>query len=257
MILRIVALLLMCLGFTMSKSQDFYFVQISDTHFGYDDHDKISMELAKSINDLPFDIQAVIHTGDIFQDNLHEETAISTFYQFKSLIKPPLYVLPGNHDILPDKYDEHVNIFQSKIGSLNKIFTIDSVSFLMYYSIPVADSLPDIEVQKQWISHSLKLLQDKQVIICHHQPSVLDFYQNKDHLSWPEKEMEWWSSLVNKYNAEAIITGHFHRDELHWLDDVPVYVGGPVAGFWGRQASYRVYHYENKKLSYKTIYLNE
>jgi UDP-2,3-diacylglucosamine pyrophosphatase LpxH len=128
----------------------------------------------------------------------------------------------------------------------------------MFYSIPFADTLlRDVETQKQWIEHSLSRLKDEQVLLFHHQPSVQDFYLNKVHESWPEIMRNYWSDLLNKYQVEAVIAGHFHRDEHHFLGEVPLFVSPSIAGFWGRQASYRIYHYQKGKLTYQTVYYNE
>jgi UDP-2,3-diacylglucosamine pyrophosphatase LpxH len=61
--------------------------------------------------------------------------------------------------------------------------------------------------------------------------------------------------LINSYNVKAVIAGHFHRDELHWLENVPLYVSSPVAGYWGRQATFRIYEYSNGKIGYRTQYI--
>jgi hypothetical protein len=60
---------------------------------------------------------------------------------------------------------------------------------------------------------------------------------------------------LRAHTIKAVITGHFHRDELHWTDGIPVFSAPPVAGFWGRQASYRLYEYRAGNLSYRTLYL--
>jgi 3',5'-cyclic AMP phosphodiesterase CpdA len=249
--------LLLLTGYSIS-AQDFFFVQITDTHLGYKNHDELSGKIAESVNNLPFDIRAVVVTGDVFQNNLHKAEARESFYRFRSAFNDPLYVLPGNHDLLPDKYMEHRRIFQDEISSLNTIITIDSVAFVLYYSMPHADtSLPDYKTQKSWFENSLENYKNKPMVVFHHQPAMLDFYNNADHQSWPDEELEWWTKVLNTYSVKAVIAGHFHRDELHWLQDVPVYVASSVAEFWGRQASYRIYHYQDGKISYKTVYINE
>jgi len=252
-----VILILMLLGFSIS-AQNFYFVQITDTHLGYKNHDELSGKIAKSVNKLPFDIEAVMVTGDVFQNNLHEADARESYYDFRLAFDDPVYVLPGNHDLLPERYKEHRRIFQDRISSLNSIITIDSVVFVLYYCMTHADtSLSDYYIQKSCFEYSLENHKNNPLIVCHHQPAMLDFYNNEDHQSWPEHELRWWDSILNKYGVEAVIAGHFHRDEMHWLGDVPVYVSSSVAEFWGRQASYRLYHYKDGKLSYKTIYIDE
>ncbi|MEA1874433.1 MAG: metallophosphoesterase [Bacteroidota bacterium] len=240
------------------NAQDFYFVQITDTHLRYRNHTEVTNKIVESINNLPFDIGFVVHTGDIFQNNLHDQAAVNEFYTMKENLNLPLYVVPGNHDLLPQNYDTLVSRYQEKIGPLNQIKYYDSVSLILFYSIPFADTLlPDVETQKQWIEHSLSRLKDEQVLLFHHQPSVPDFYLNKLHESWPEAMYKYWVDLLNKYQVDAVITGHFHRDEHHYLGEVPLYVSSSIAGFWGRQASFRVYHYQQGKLSYQTVYYNE
>ncbi|MFW6303548.1 MAG: metallophosphoesterase family protein, partial [Candidatus Sumerlaeota bacterium] len=78
----------------------------------------------------------------------------------------------------------------------------------------------------------------------------------KMHGGWRPEYREAWIKLINRYNVKAVIAGHFHRAEQHWLGDVPLYVAPPVAGYWGRQASYRLYHYQAGRLSFTTQYLD-
>ena len=164
----------------------------------------------------------------------------------------------GNNKIR-ERFIDNKETLREAVFKLIKDINIDSVYFLMFYSIPLADSsLPDFTQQKNWIKNKLQKLENEKLIIAHHQPSVSDFYNNKSHIGWDEKLNSWWSNLISSYdNVEAVITGHFHRDELHWIGNTPVFVSSSVAGFWGRQASYRLYHYKNGKLSYNTIYINE
>ena len=252
-------ILIFCLISGLSVSaQNFHFVQITDTHLGYRNHTEVSNKIVESINNLPFDIAFVVHTGDIFQDNLHDQAAVNEYCTIKENLNPPLYVVPGNHDLLPQNYDSLQVKYQHEIGPLNQIKYHDSVYLVMFYSIPFADTLlPDVETQRQWIEHSLSRLKDEQVLLFHHQPSVHDFYNNKVHESWPEVMRNYWAGLLNKYHVEAVIAGHFHRDEHHYLGNVPLFVSPSIAGFWGRQASYRIYHYQEGKLTYQTVYCNE
>lgn len=243
---------------SLTFAQDFYFVQITDTHLAYKDHDRITDSIVKSINQLPFDVKFVVHTGDIFQNNLHEKKARKSFKSIKEQIQTPLYVVPGNHDLLPDQYKKHRKLYVKHVAPLNQIVEVEGVQMILYYSIPLADTLlPDLSEQKAWIENVLDSLKHEPKIVFHHQPSVKDFYLNADHDSWPETMRIYWEKLVNTYQVNAIVTGHFHRDELHWLGNVPLYVAPSIAGFWGRQASYRIYHYQDGHLSYKTVYYYE
>lgn len=239
-------------------AQDFYFVQITDTHLGYRNHDSITGKIVDKINALPFDVEFVVHTGDIFQNNMIEPKVVETYLDLKKSLNVPLYEVPGNHDLLPKKYRRLNKIYAKRIGEKNYIKSVQGVNLVFFYSIPFADmDLPDLNDQKEWISKTLENLKDDQVLLFHHHPTVHDFYNNEMHDSWPEEMFEFWTKMLNENNVDAVIAGHFHRDELHWLGDVPVYVASSIAGFWGRQPSFRVYHYQDGKLSYRTVYYYE
>ncbi len=94
------------------------------------------------------------------------------------------------------------------------------------------------------------------VVIFNHVPSVDDFYDNGTHKGWGHSENgQRWSALLNRYPVKAVIAGHFHRDEFHWIGNVPLYVCPPLASWLGRQAAYRVYKYQDGKIEYLTQYL--
>ena len=57
--------------------------------------------------------------------------------------------------------------------------------------------------------------------------------------------------------VKAVVTGHFHRDELQWMGDIPVFTSPSVAGYWGRQASFRIYEYRDGHLGYRSVYLQD
>ena len=65
-----------------------------------------------------------------------------------------------------------------------------------------------------------------------------------------------WARLFNEQpEIKAVVAGHLHRDELHWIGSVPIYVASSLARFWDRQPSFRLYEYRDGKLGYWTIYL--
>ena len=101
----------------------------------------------------------------------------------------------------------------------------------------------------------LKKAAGKPVLLFHHAPSVDDFYSNKMHDGWKKEVRDKWIGLINEYNVKAVITGHFHRDEHHWLGDVPLYVSAPISGYWDRQLTFRIYEYKDGKIGYRTQYL--
>ena len=238
-----------------TTNNPFYFVQISDTHIGKGTNLEITQNLVKQINELPMEIKFVIHTGDILQDGMRDTTNVKKATEVLSELEAPLFYIPGNHDIFQEHLEEEINIFQEYFGDLIFIEEFDEVSFIGLYSDPLAYSFsvkdydPFLELE-----NALNKTSNKPVIVFHHIPSVGFFYNNTMHDVWGNENRNRWEKTLNSYNVIAILAGHFHGSEQHWIGKIPLYVSASVTNRFGRQPSFRIYEYKNGKLSYRTQY---
>jgi len=249
-------LLIVLIAGVVSGTEPFHFVQITDTHFGVRDHEERTKGIVDMINRLPMDIAFVVHTGDIMTDNIQRKDILQTGVNILKKLKPPLYFLPGNHDILVTDCAATKKTYMRNFGQLNHTYEYNGVVFIFLYTEPLAVEFKDkFEEPLKILESELKRAGGKPVVVFHHTPSVDDFYNNKMHAGWDADIRVRWEKLLNSANVKAVIAGHFHRDEFHWIGDVPMYVSSSVAGFWGRQASFRIYEYNDGKLSYRTQYL--
>ena len=57
---------------TRAATDHFYFVQMTDSHFGADDNLERGRRLVELINQLPVPVEFVAHTGDILADLILE-----------------------------------------------------------------------------------------------------------------------------------------------------------------------------------------
>ncbi|MBN2725391.1 MAG: metallophosphoesterase [Deltaproteobacteria bacterium] len=234
------------------SNETIYFVQLSDIHLGKKEHYINLIKAIDSINHLPFKIEFVAVTGDIFSDNIQQKKIREQGNALKKL-KFPLFVLPGNHDINPDSFDDDNSYFTHLFGPHNTYTDINETRFVFLFSEVLRRPLRKIE------SHSLVemislLSTSKKKIIFHHAPMVPDFYKNSVHEVWHRNQKIW--KIIRGYtNVIAVITGHLHRCEIHNLDGVNIYSGPSIATYWGRQSSYRIYKLANSKISYSTVYL--
>jgi len=247
-------------GFASGGEGRFYFVQITDTHLGIPGNKIRTDKVVKAVNGLPMEIVCVVHTGDIVDRTLQGDEGIfpDTLSIFKDL-KSRIHFLPGNNDIrlggLTSTKKDREN-YEQYFGSLISRAEYNGVIFLFAYTDPLRQSAAmagydPLELLKQYLDTA----KGKPVVLFHHGPSVDDFYNNKFHGGWSKTVKENWVKLINRYNVKAVIAGHFHRDEFHWLGKVPLYVSPPVAEKWGRQACFRIYEYQNGKIGYTTQYL--
>ncbi len=251
--------LLFFLSLALANEDDtnhFYFVQITDTHWGDGNHIERTRKIVRRINELPMKIQCVVHTGDITFDNIEDRKIVAKGLSELKKLKVPIHFVPGNHDILRHKREVTQQVFKDQFGDLFIEKEYSGVVFILVYTEPMAQSFsvegyqPLIELEEV-----VKRTQGKPAIIFHHTPSVDDFYKNRMHDGWQTEVQEKWKSLLNTYNVKAVIAGHFHRDEHHWLGKVPLYVCPPVAGYLGRQAAFRIYEYKDGKIGYRTQYI--
>jgi 3',5'-cyclic AMP phosphodiesterase CpdA len=91
----------------MNKTHSFNFVQISDSHIGFNkeankDVTGTLKEAVARINALPETPDFILHTGDL--THLAEEEEFDTLYQLlKGLKAPQVFYVPGEHDVIGDK----------------------------------------------------------------------------------------------------------------------------------------------------------
>jgi UDP-2,3-diacylglucosamine pyrophosphatase LpxH len=252
---------LVCLACVSSCTQGrqeahFYFVQLTDTHFEDEENMERTRKAVELINDLPMPIKCVVHTGDITTGRIEDKELMDYGLSILHELTVPIHYVAGNHDILPEKLESTCAAYMERFGGLVSRAEYNDVVFIMVYTEPLRQSftVEGYQPLKQLEEH-LRKAKGKPAIVFHHAPSVDDFYNNEFHRRWKEEIRQNWVRLLNAYDVEAVIAGHFHRDEHHWLGDVPLYVSSPISGKWGRQGTFRIYEYRDGKIGYRTQYI--
>ncbi len=247
-----------CIGGCAREQQErhFYFVQITDTHFETGDNIDRSKKAVELINDLPMNIQCVVHTGDITTNRFDDKQLLDVSLPILGKIAAPIHFVAGNHDIFPERLESSCKAYEEIFGGLISQAEYEDVVFIFVFTEPLRKSFTIDGYQPlEQLEEYLKKADGKPVIVFHHAPSVDNFYNNEFHGGWENEIREKWVNLINGYNVKAVIAGHYHRDEHHWLGDVPLYVSAPISGYWGRQATFRIYEYHNGRIGYRTQYI--
>ncbi|MEI8241853.1 MAG: metallophosphoesterase [bacterium] len=259
-------LLVVCLGIAVAApalpaDEPFQFVQITDLHVGGGtDHVQRVVSAIDAINALPMPVAFVLVTGDLVRDNLWDTNAVERITRLLGRLRAPVHVVPGNHDILTDRWAETTNAYVRAFGPLQASFTCHGVVFLTLCDETLRDTRlaaahPDCD-PLGWLEQQLQAAGDQPVIVANHRPCQEDFHNNAFYPGWPKAVRQRWIDLLNRHRVRAEITGHLHRDELQWLGSVPLYVSAPLAGYYGRQGSFRIYSWSDGHLSYRTVYLD-
>ena len=250
---------------SFAATNAFYFAQITDTHYGRPMHNYRFTNAVDRINNLPFKLEVVAHTGDFASDNFERNVDAITNL-FAMITAAPLIVVPGNHDIsyrgsdAKKRFAECIRVYRGHVGELG---TVTETENAFYITVCTEGLYNDFEGVTDFdpigfVKGALAANKDgKPAFVFTHRPDGDDFYNNEHHASRMTNRDEWRKTLADG-GATAVIAGHFHREELQ--DDaygVPVYVAGPIANYWGRQGSFRVYYYRDGKLSYHTVYIED
>lgn len=245
--IRMFVLLILFLGFSplasaQAKNSDyFYFIQITDTHFGSASSLDRTLGIIDSINRLPYEIDFAVLTGDIFDkrlDNKNTNEALNTLRK----LNIPLHIIAGNHDV--SVYD--AAFYKKNIGKLNYYLQHKGYRLAFISSFHPQNNPMEVVVsqfEKQLSGNTLPL------ILFHHEPFMKYCYN--------DAALKTWEDLVTRYQCVAIVSGHLHRDGLNWFGGIPEYISSCVVKFKGRQTSYRLYKCQNRRLSYAAFYVQD
>jgi len=236
--------------------EPFHFVQISDMHFNGEENFSRARRMVQWINVLPMKIEFVVITGDITSDMIEHQETVARAKAILRELRVPVHYVAGNHDILQSNLEPTLDAYRRHFGELLTTAVHRGVKFVFIYTEPLAEHFtvlgydPLVQLKDQLTDAGTM-----PVIICHHRPSIEDFYMNEMQPGWPVHKQRRWEHLINSHNVKAVLAGHFHKDEQHWLGNVPLYIAPPMSDDFGRQATFRIYEYRNGKLSYRTQYL--
>ena len=256
-----------------AAAEPFRFVQISDTHQGRALHQYRYRQAIRQINALPFDVDAVVHTGDIVSFGLKSHAVAGTASNLFAQIRWPKIICPGNHDLRFDRvndawtnrYLRAVGVYRAFFGPLGQVRETEHAVYVAIDTEeirqPGAPALPDFH-PLEWLEETLSAVPpEKPVFVFTHVPDCDDYFLGEYTPGWSNEEglRAWRAVLARHPNVKAVIAGHFHRNARveHPDGGPPTIVASCFANFWQRQGSYRVYSYEDGCLSYQDAYIED
>jgi len=236
-----------------SSSSSFRFVQITDTHLGSSESFNRLARVVRRINELPYPVACVVHSGDVFADSIADPAIRKQGLRILDRLEPPLYATPGNHDILQRDIERTRRVWSEAFSGLVHTKRVRGVRFVFAYTYPLTGSfhLPGYDPLAR-VESALGSAKEGPVIVVHHAPSLSELVAGDYRGGWREKKRLEWRRMLGQSNVIAVLAGHFHRSEQHWLGEVPLYVAQPVANPHGKGA-FRIYELREGKLSYRTI----
>jgi len=246
----------------------FSFIQVTDTHVsrrrlvdakqGYDVPAEESVRrtraVVEAINQCSLPYEIVVHTGDV----AHTRDTNEDFDLARELLQfdKPAYFLPGNHDLGYSETPRYLPAFEERFGKTDQaIEPVPGLRLVFFNSQPLDPRAPEEHREKAFRALERLLAPPKPTLLFCHVMGLASFHLNKLFPGWPESTMTRWIEQMKRGGVLAVLAGHFHRDETHYVHGLPFYLAGPVINFWGRQTCFRHWTLDQGQLSYRTVYL--
>jgi hypothetical protein len=205
-------------GVARGASADFFFLQISDTHWGFSgaavnpNSDVELKNVVAAINSVSMKPDFVVFTGDLTHTTDDADQRRKRMSEFKQIVAgldvPMVKFMPGEHDAAPDAGAAYQEFF----GDLHYAFDHQGIHFIALDN--VSDPMAMIgEAQLSWLQADLKSLDaETPIVVFTHRP-LWDLRPDWD---WTTADGAKALDLLSPYHNVTVFFGHIHQ-ELHHM----------------------------------------
>jgi len=199
-----------------AAQDDFYFIQLSDTHWGFEGPPnpdaKVTLKKAvAAVNSLDRQPDFIVFTGDLTHttDNpMERRKRLSEFREIVSALKvKTVRFMPGEHDASLD----NGKAFKEFFGSTYYTFDHKGVHFIAIDN--VSDPRAAIgEEQLAWLAADLaQQKKEAPIVVLTHRP-LFDLYPQWD---WATRDGAKALDLLLPYKNVVVFYGHIHQEHHH------------------------------------------
>lgn len=196
---------------------DFHFVQLSDTHWGFEgpkvnpDAKGTLKKAIAAVNALEHPPDFVVFTGDLTHttdDATIRRTRLSEFRDIVSALNVKhVRFMPGEHDASLDRGEAYKEFF----GPLHYSFDHKGIHFIAIDN--VSDPGASIgDAQLAWLKSDLdKQDRNATIVVLAHRP-LFDLYPQWD---WATRDGDKAMALLMPYKNVTVFYGHIHQEHHH------------------------------------------
>lgn len=199
-----------------AASEDFYFVQLSDTHWGFNgppnpDAANTLKKAVISVNALPVKPDFIVFTGDLTHttdDPMERRRRMAEFRDIVGALDvKAVYFMPGEHDAALDNGAAFIENF----GKTHYTFDHKGVHFIVLDN--VSDPGAKIgEEQLAWLKNDLaSRKKDARIVVFSHRP-LFDLAPKWD---WATRDGDKAIALLTPYSNVTVFYGHIHQEHHH------------------------------------------
>ena len=211
-----------CAHMAGSGADEFYFVQLSDTHWGFkgdalnpDAHGTLPKAVA-AVNALAIKPDFIVFTGDLTHTTDDPKERRRRLAEFRDIVAKldnrNLHFMPGEHDASLDRGQAWMEFF----GPTHYSFDHKGVHFVVLDN--VSDPAARIgEAQLAWLQADLaKQSRDARIVVFTHRP-LFDLYPQWD---WSTKDGAKVVDVLLPYPNVTVFYGHIHQENHHKTEHI-------------------------------------
>ncbi|MGD8783654.1 MAG: metallophosphoesterase [Thioalkalispiraceae bacterium] len=200
-----------------NSQNEFYFLQITDTHYGFNKQ-KINPDpiaglhkAIKKINELSEKPDFIMFTGDLTHSVDDSDLRRQRMQEFRKLMArievADLKFIPGEHDASLDAG----KVFQDIFGPTHYHFQHKGVNFIALDNVSNPRGILG-DGQIKWMQSVLKGLEkDRPLVVFAHRP-LFDLYPR---WGWATGDADKVLALLDNFKHVNVFYGHIHQDHHH------------------------------------------
>ncbi len=205
-----------------SAADDFFFVQLSDTHWGFEgppnpDAMVTLRKAVRAVNSLADQPDFIVFTGDLTHTTDDPNERRKRMAQFRDIVSDlkvkTMLFMPGEHDASLDQGQA----FQEFFGKTHYTFDHKGIHFIVLDNVSDPRAMIG-ETQLQWLAADLaKLPKDANIVVFTHRP-LFDLYPQWD---WATRDGAKAVELLMPYANVTVFYGHIHQEHHHMTGHIP------------------------------------
>lgn len=203
-------------GKQLAQASDFYFVQLSDAHWGFQgppnpDAGGTLHKAVAAVNALEIPPEFIVFTGDLTHTTDSPEERRRRMREFQSIVAglhvKTVYFMPGEHDAGIDRGAA----FQELFGPTHYSFDKHGVHFIVLDNVSDPGSKIG-EEQLAWLQADLaRLAPDAPIVVLTHRP-LFDLAPQWD---WATRDGAQALALLMPHRNVTVFYGHIHQEHHH------------------------------------------
>ncbi len=204
-----------------ATGQDFFFVQMSDSHWGFEGppnpEAKNTLKRAvAAVNSLEYQPDFIMFTGDLIHGTPDEKIRRQRMTEFKAIIAnlkvKDVRFIPGENDAGLDNGETYKSMF----GVSNYSFDHKGIHFVALDNVSDPNGFIG-ENQLQWLHDDLaKHDKSQPIVVFAHRP-LFDLYPAWD---WATNDGSKAIDILTPYQNVTVFYGHIHQEHHHMTGQI-------------------------------------